>query len=115
MEVKIISMGGCFNIILSVLTLGVYPLAAWINARSWPKSVDEAGLVSRGGRRIAWNEFTGIKKVITQIGRGGGTTEHYELKYPKGKIVVAAYRLVDGDRLLDYIWQRLPDQAKRAQ
>src|SRR5262249_33690338 len=63
---------------------GCAPLMQWLNERNWPKSVDEQGLVTRGGTRIAWNEFTRITKVITNIGRTGAKTEHYELRYPKG-------------------------------
>jgi hypothetical protein len=95
--------------------LGIAPLLGWLNERSWPKLVDEHGLVTRGGKRIGWNEFSKITKVITNIGRTGNQTIHYELKHSNGKVVVAAYRLVDGDTILDYVWQHLPDQAKQSQ
>ena len=114
MEVKIKPLPGCLQIVLAVLTLGVAPLMAWLNQRQWPKLVDDQGLVSRGGSRIAWAEFTKITRVITNIGRSGGKTEHYELRYPKGKIVVAEYRLVDGEQVFDYIWQRLPAGIKQS-
>ena len=115
MDVKIVPLSGCMQVFLGVMTLGIAPLMGWINERNWPKQVDEQGLVTRGGKRIAWNEFTRITKVITNIGRTGGQTTHYELRYAGGKVVVAAYRLVDGDQVLDYVWQRLPEAAKQAQ
>ncbi len=86
----------------------------WLNERNWPKSVDEQGLLTRGGAHIAWSEFTSATRVITTIGNTGTKTEHFELRHPKGKVIVAAYRLVDGSQVLDYIWQRLPEAAKRA-
>ncbi len=52
--------------------------------------------------------------MITRIGRTSATTTHYELQSPKGKVVVAPYRLEDGDKVFDYVWQHLPEQAKKA-
>jgi hypothetical protein len=112
MEVKIKPVSGCAQILLGILTLGIFPLAQWLNLRGWPKALDESGLTTRGGTKIAWNEFTKVTKVITNIGRTGAKTEHYELKFPKGKIVVAPYRLENGDQVLEYVWRRLPAQAK---
>jgi hypothetical protein len=69
--------------------------------------------VTRGGKRIAWNAFTGIKRVITQVTRGSSSTvEHYELVSPKGKVVVAIYRLENGQQIFDTIWQHLPEKVK---
>lgn len=113
MEVKIVPVSGCLKVFLGVMTLGVAPLMTWINERNWPGLVDEQGLVTRGGTRIAWNEFTRVTKVFTKV--GSTRTEHLELSFPKGRVVVAAYRLVNGEQVLSYIWQRLPERAKQAQ
>lgn len=115
MEVKIKPIPGCMNIVLAILTLGIYPLAGWITTRSWPKSVDEQGLVTRGGARIAWNEFTKVTKVITKVGGSGPGVVHYELSHAKGKVVVADYRLENGEQVFNYVWNHLPEQAKKAQ
>jgi len=115
MEVKIIPVSGCLQVFLGVFTLGVAPLATWLNERKWPRSVDEGGLTTRGGTQFAWNEFTGIKKVITQIGRTGHTTEHYELSGSQGKVVVAPYRLENGAQVFDYIWRHLPQAVREPQ
>lgn len=113
MEVKIIPVSGCLQVFLGVMTLGVAPLMAWVNERSWPRLIDEQGLVTRGGTRIAWNEFTSVTKVFTKVGTT--RTEHFELRAPQAKVVVAPYRLVNGDQVLNYVWPRLPEHAKRAQ
>ena len=116
MDVKIRPLSGCLTIFLAVVTLGVAPLMQWINERGWPKQVDEQGLLTRGGKRIAWGEFTRVVKVHTQVTRGSSAgVEHFELFYPKGKVVVAVYRLENGDNVFNYIWQRLPDSAKYKQ
>lgn len=113
MEVKIKPLSGCLMVFLWVFTWGVAPLIIWFGQRSWPKSVDEQGLVTRKGTRIEWGEFTRFKKVVTYM--RGGQVEHFELKSPKGKVIVVVYRLVNGDQVLDYIWQHLPEQAKQQQ
>ena len=115
MDVKIIPVSGCIQIFLGVATFGVAPLAGWINERKWPRSVDEQGLTTRGGARVAWDEFTEIKRVITRIGQTSNTTEHYELSGSKGKVVVAPYRLENGAQVFDYIWRRLPERLKEPQ
>ena len=112
MDVEIIPIAGCVRVFLALVTLGVAPLMGWLNERQWPKSVDEQGLVTRGGTQIAWDEFTKITRVITNIGGTGAKTEHFELRSPKGRVVVAPYRLQGGDQVFDYIWQRLPAQAR---
>lgn len=115
MEVKTIPVPGCLQIFLGVFTLGVAPLAGWLSERKWPKSVDEEGLVTRGGTRIAWNDFTKITRVITRIARTSNTTEHYELRSPKGKVLVVLFRLENGTQVFDYIWRHLPEQIKQPQ
>src|SRR5215216_2886697 len=115
MDVKIVPVPGCLQIFLGVFTLGVAPLAVWLSERMWPQSVDEQGLTTRGGKRIAWDEFTKITKVITRIGRTSNKTEHYELRSSKGKVVVALYRLENSGQVFDYIWRRLPQRIKEPQ
>ena len=113
MDVKIIPVSGCMMVFLGVMTLGIAPLAQWILQKGWPKLVDEQGLVTRGGTRIAWGEFTKAVKVQTQVTRGSSSrVEHYELFSPKGKVVVAAYRLENGEAVMNYVWQHLHDGAK---
>ena len=115
MEIKPKPVSGCLQIVLGVFTLGIAPLAIWISQRMWPKSVDEQALTTRAGKRIAWNEFTNIKKVITRVGRTAFTTEHYELRGSQGKVIVAPYRLENGSQVFDYIWQRLPPPIREPQ
>jgi hypothetical protein len=112
MEVKIIPISGCMQIFLGVFTLGVAPLAQWILERRWPKEVNENELVTRGGKHILWNEFTKIVKVRTQVTRGSSSTvDHYELYSPREKVIVAVYRLQNGEHVFDYIVEHLPEQV----
>ncbi len=114
MDVKIKPLSCCMKVTLGVLTLGLMPLFLWLNSRHWPKHVDEKGLVTYNDTQVDWNAFTKITKVITRQG-SATLSEHYELKYPKGKVVVAPYRLENGDQVMDYIWQHLPEQVRQPQ
>lgn len=115
MDVKIKPLSGCMKITLGVLTLGLAPFFLWLNSRNWPKHIDEKGLVTHNDKLHEWFSFTKIIKVITR-GKGGSVlSEHYELKHPNGKVIVAPYRLENGDQVLDYIWQHLPEQVRQPQ
>jgi hypothetical protein len=116
MDVKIIPLSGCMQLILGIFTLGVAPLAIWLQERKWPKSLDEQGLVTRSGKQIPWNEFTKIERVITTAGSGSGvTTERFELQSGQGNVYIVLHRLENGPEVLNYIWERLPVQAKPVQ
>lgn len=113
MDVKVKKISGCVLVFLACATLGVSAIAQWILQRSWPRKVDDEGLETRGGKRIAWNEFTKSVRVFTHVSRTSSAgTVHFELFSPKGRVIVAPYRLEDGDAVLNYIWQRLPETAK---
>lgn len=113
MEVKIIPLSGCLSLMLGIFTLGVAPIAIKLKERSWPILLDDKGLITRGGKFIAWGEFTKIEKVISNV--QGTITERYDLHSPKGTVAVVVYRLVNGAQVLDYIWQRLPESVKHTQ
>ena len=115
MDIKIRPLGGCMQVFLAVMTLGVAPLAIWLGERNWPKRVDEQGLETRGGKRIAWNEFTKVTRVITQVTRGSSSgVESFQLDSKQGKVSLVVYRLENGEQVFDYIWRHLPDAAKQA-
>lgn len=109
MQVKVIPMSGCMMFFLGVLTLGIAPLAIKLKERSWPKEVDEEGLVTRAGVRIPWGEFTQATRVISNV--RGTVTERYDLVWPGGKVSIVPSRLEESSKVLQYIWDRLPDRA----
>lgn len=110
MIVKVKSISGFLMTFLGVMTLGAAPLAEWVIERGWPKELDGNGLVTRGGKRIAWNEFTRAVKMTMHLEQED--TLRYDLYSPKGKVVVAGDRLEDSREVLSYIWRCLPETAK---
>ncbi len=113
MEVKVIPMPGCLMLVLGIFTLGIAPILIKLKERSWPKLLDEKGLVTRGGKRIEWIEFTKFERVITRV--QGTTTERFDLLSPQGTVSVVVYRLQEGAQVLEYISQHLPDYARGVQ
>ncbi len=97
-------------VLLGVLTLGIAPLAISLQMRSWPARLDEKGVTTRGGKYIRWDEFSRAVRVTTRIA-SGMTVERYELHSPQGKVLVPTERLVDGERVAQYILDRLPERA----
>lgn len=112
MEVRIRPMPGCLMVILGVCSLGVAPLAIKMKEKHWPRTVDDSGLTTRGGRFVAWPEFTRIVKVVTNV--DGTVTERYDLHAPTGTVGIVLSRMEDSQTVFNYIWERLPESAKAA-
>ncbi len=116
MEVERKPMSGCMkvfvNIFLGIASVGIIPIVKWANDRKWPKSLDEQGLVTHGGKRIAWNEFTKVIEVIALNKATKETLVHHELVSRKGKVPLDTDALVNGQQVSDYIFQHLPAEAK---
>ncbi len=110
MEVKIFKLSGCLTFVLGVFTLGIAPLAIWSQQRQWPAYLDENGLTTRSGKRIAWDEFTRAVRVVTRVA-SGVTVERYELHSPQGKVLVPTERLVNGQDVVQYILAHLPERT----
>lgn len=62
MDVKLRrALPGCLGIPLSIMTLGIFPLMLGnIERNYFSDTVDDEGLVTRGGKRILWTEFTKV-------------------------------------------------------
>jgi hypothetical protein len=45
--------------------------------------MDETGVITRGGLRVAWNEFTSIKRVRGHL---QALSDEYLLQSPKGRV-----------------------------
>lgn len=110
MEVKIIPMPGCLLLILGVCTLGVATLAIKAKEKHWPKVVDDDGLITTGGKRYGWADFTKVVKVVTDV--DGTVTERYDLQSAKGTVGLFLGRIENAEEVFNYIWERLPDTAK---
>ena len=49
-------MNGCLLALVTVMTLGLYPLLRKMGEGHFIRRMDEAGFETRGGKRFAWSE-----------------------------------------------------------
>jgi hypothetical protein len=104
---------GCLRYPVSVLTLGLYPLMARLAERKFIRRMDEQGVETRGGQRIAWNEFTRIRRVRSGYGTPGSRptatwSDEFILGSPRGKVSLPTWRTVNAKEAVDYALARLP-------
>lgn len=110
MDVRTKPLSKSVMFLLGVFTLGAAPIAIKLTERKWPKLVDEDGLVTRAGKRIRWDEFTKIVKVVTRS--GPVITERYELRSSNGRVQFVAHRVENSEAVFQYIWDHLPPETK---
>ncbi len=98
---------GCIYWPLTIMTLGLFPLLVSMGERHFIRQMDDNGVVTRGGRRIAWNEFT---SVVRWKGKMEGTTlsDEYILKSSKGKASLPTWRAENAEAAKTFLLQHLP-------
>jgi len=106
---------GCVWYPVGCLTIGLAPLLARLGERQFVRRMDEHGVETRGGKRIAWNEITNITLARGKVGGpsvygGGGSTLSYEyiLTSPQGKASVPLWRTVNQAEVRAFTLARVP-------
>ena len=100
---------GCIYWPLTVMTLGVFPLLVAMGERHFIRRMDETGLVTRGGRLIAWNEVTSIVQWKGKV-EGVELSNEYILKSPKGRASLPTWRTENGAAAKAFLFQHLPSR-----
>ena len=82
----------------------------YLTTRSWPKLVDDQGIVLRNGKRLNWGEFVNKREVevVDQLGRH--VTSRLELIFGKNKAKIVPQSLADGYKVLELIESKLPNK-----
>jgi hypothetical protein len=86
------------NILLGPLTLGILPIAMVLQARSWPRRLEDQHLILRNGLRIPWSECTNVVK--QPMGR-------YEVVFGGTTVQVPTISLAGGKKVAQWILDRL--------
>ncbi len=108
MEVRVRrQLGGCIYWPLTIMTLGVFNLLISFGERHFIRRMDEEGVVTRGGRRVAWNEFTDIVRTKGTM-EGTLLSDELILKTAKGKVSLPTWRTENAKEAKDYLLQHLP-------
>jgi len=116
---------------LGCLTLGFVPLLLRFGQRHFARRLDEFGIEARSGRRIAWNEFTSIKRAQSSLRTAVGgrvvprctfsddlysppapgiQSDEYLLESPKGRVSVPLqfWWVANGEALREFTLTHLP-------
>jgi hypothetical protein len=112
MEVKLRpSVNGCLMALLAVMTLGMSPLLMRIGERHFIRRMNDDGIETRSGKRIAWGEFTCITHKVATM-RGTMLSDEYLLQSAKSKVTLPLWRVGNAKDVLDYMLERLPSNIK---
>jgi hypothetical protein len=101
---------------LGCLTLGLVPLLMRRNQGHFVRRMDEQGVETRSGKRIAWSEFTKITRVrggSGMPGQGKPTvvySDEYLMESPRGRVSVPLWRTVNFEEVRQFTLSHVPPQ-----
>jgi len=107
MPILYVKMHGCLVLMLAVCTLGVANLVIWLSRRKWPVYADNAGVVLGNGTHIPWSSTRKVTHVTTKIA-GGAHVHRFSVDYEGGRWELPYERLVEPEKVLNFILARVP-------
>lgn len=108
MEVRLkSSMPGCLFWPLAICSLGLVPLLIGSGERHFIGLMEPWGVTTRGGKRIAWNEFTRLERRQGTM-KGAVLSDEYLLQSPKGNVSLPLWRTVNAQEARDFLFQHAP-------
>jgi len=111
-SIEYIKLGGCLNLFMGVMTLGVANLAIWLSTRKWPVLADDSGVVLGNGKRIPWEKIQRVEHITTSV---DGTIAHkFTFILDSGTWTLPYERLVTPQPVLDFVMARVPPSAKQS-
>ena len=101
------ALNGCVMALVTVLTLGLYALIARMGEGHFARRMDDDGVKTRNGKRVAWSEFMSISRVKGKV-QGIALSDEYVLRSKKGTVSLPLWRVANPEQVRDYALQRLP-------
>jgi hypothetical protein len=98
---------GCLIAFVTVFSLGTYPLFRRHAEGRFIRRMDDQGVETRAGRRVAWTEFTSMRRVKATM-NGVRLSDECLLESRKGRVSLALWRIDRPDEALAYLSRRLP-------
>jgi hypothetical protein len=95
MEVRLRQQpSGCIYWPLTLMTFGVFALLKSLGERHFIQQMNETDVVTRGGMRVQWVEFTSIERRRSKMrsASAGALSDEYLLKSPKGRVSLPLWR-----------------------
>lgn len=96
--------GGC-------LSFGLLNVVVRSHEKQFPLLLADDAMLLRNGTRIPWNSITRFKATDVLL---NGAYQHtlYELWHPGGRVHFPTHRIEDAERVVDFVVQHVPAQAK---
>jgi hypothetical protein len=102
--------GGCLMLLVTVVTLGTYPLLRRLGERHFIARMDDYGFETRAGKRVDWTQVTRIEHVVGKV-NGVQMSDEYVVRSTQGRSSLPLWRSTDRTAALDYLIQRAPQDA----
>jgi hypothetical protein len=100
-------MNGCLFAFFALMTLGTVPLLLRMGEWHFIRRMDDAGLETRGGRRIAWSDVTGIRRVIGTM-NGAQIANEIIVRASRRKASLMLSRCINGAEAEAYLLGHVP-------
>jgi hypothetical protein len=100
--------GGCLVVLISVVSLGAYPLLRRHMERRFIARMDDGGFATRAGRRYEWAEVTRIDYAVGDV---DGATLSAELlvRTARGSSSLPLWRATNAVPAIEYMRRRVPE------
>jgi hypothetical protein len=105
-------MNGFLIALVTLMTLGLYPLLRRAGERHFIIGMDDAGIRTRGGRKIAWGEIIGTERVVAKV-NGIQMSDEYVIRSARAKASLPLWRAANAREARDFFLDRVPQGARR--
>ena len=100
-------MSGCLIALVTVLTLGLYPLLRQMGEKHFIRRMDETGFETRGGTRIGWNEVHLVQRTVGKV-QGVRLSDEILLFTDRGRASLPTWRAANAEAATDYLMRHVP-------
>ena len=103
---------GCLIAFATLFSLGTYPLFRRHMENKFIRRMDDQGVETRSGKRVAWTEFTSARRVAATM-HGSKLSDEVLLESKRGRVSLALWRIDRSEEALAYLSRRLPPGIAR--
>ena len=100
-------MNGCLLALVTVLTLGLYPLLRKMGEGHFIKRMDEAGFETRAGRRFAWSDVRRVQRNVGKV-QGVALSDELLLFTDRGRASLPTWRTDNAEAAVEYLLRHAP-------
>lgn len=98
---------GCLVAFATVFSLGLYPLFRHYAEGRFIRRMDDQGLETRAGKRVAWSELTSARRTAVSM-HGVGLSDEVLLESKRGRVSLPLWRIDRAEEAFAFLSRRLP-------